>query len=285
MFTTIAQPASFTSLFSHHHHQHTSQPNNPSPLAPRHANLAPSRPPTTTMSMSPSKSQSQRIEHNHTTRQEKSITVATPPKRSYYADRYADRYANNPPKAQLARQKASRDQQRRDIFLNKVKRDRDEGRFDARSEQIQRINYLAQELRYREAIARSAPDVGSLMEEAEGGRGVGEGDGMVFDEGAEGMSGVEDERILEVFISQEEEYQAFLEELEHSRDIERQKSQQGDGSSPPSSQYDDEEDYENIFAELLDDDDHHNQHHQQHQHTVSSDQNDSMHDGMDMSCG
>ncbi|EGE79894.1 hypothetical protein BDBG_03147 [Blastomyces gilchristii SLH14081] len=272
MFTTISQPAPFTRLFSHHH---TSQPHNPSPLAPRHANLTSSQAPTT-MPMSHSKPQSPRIEHKHTHKQEKSTTTrATSPKQSYYADRYA----NNSPKAQLARQKASREQQRRDIFLNRVKRDRDEGRFDARSEQIQRINYLAQQRRYQEAIARSAPDVGPLMEEVEDGGGEGEGGGMVFDDGAEGLGGVEDERILEEFISQEEEYQAFLEELEPLWDIEQQ-SQQGDG--PPSSQYDDEEDYENIFAELLiGDDDQDNQH----QHTISSDQNDSMHDRMDMSCG
>ncbi|KLJ08494.1 hypothetical protein EMPG_16074 [Blastomyces silverae] len=127
---------------------------------------------------------------------------------------------------------------------------------------------------------------------------------MVFDEGVEGMGGVEDERILEEFISQEEEYQAFLEELERSRDIEQQQQSQqgdGDGSCPPSSQYDEEEDYENIFAELLDDDDeeeeedqrqHHRHQHQhqyqyqrQHHHTRSSEQNDSMNDGMDTSCG
>ncbi|PGG95290.1 hypothetical protein GX51_08288 [Blastomyces parvus] len=232
------------------------------------------------MPMPYSKFQSQPIEH--TSKQDKPTPTATPPKQSY-ADRHSNQFIRNSPAARLARQTASREQQRRDIFLNQVKRDRDKGRFDARSEQIQRINFLAQQRRHQEAIARAAPDVEPLMEEVEG-EGVG-GDGMVVDLGAEGKGGVEDERILVNLISQEEEYQAFLKELDRSRDITLQ-SQQG-GGCPPSSQYDEEEDYESIFAELLDDDDDDDdgrQHHQQHQHQ-HTDQNDSMNDGMDMSCG
>ncbi|KKZ65375.1 hypothetical protein EMCG_08794 [[Emmonsia] crescens] len=265
MFTTSVQPAPFTNLFSL-----TPQPRHPSPLAPRHANLAISHPVTT---MSHSKPQSQTIEHANT--QEKTTTPSPSLPKQSYADRYARQIRN--PAAQIARQNGSREK-RRDMFLNRVKRDRDEGRFEARGEQVQRINYLAQQRRYQEAIARSAPDFGPMMEEVEGGV-----DKMVFDEGGQGMGlgwkgdrgdGVEDELILEEFISQEEEYQAFLEELERSREDEQQSQQ-----CPPSSQYDDEEDYENIFADLLDDDHHRHQHHQ----NGTPGHNDSMNDGMDTS--
>lgn len=79
-----------------------------------------------------------------------------------------------------------------------------------------------------------------------------------------------DERILEEFISEEQDYQAFLEELERPGDIEQQSQ-----PVPASSQYDDEEIYEHIFAELLDDDHDH--------HTASLDHTDDMNDGMDTS--
>ncbi|OJD10539.1 hypothetical protein AJ78_08475 [Emergomyces pasteurianus Ep9510] len=217
----------------------------------------------------------------------------SPPKQ-LYADRYARLIRN--PAAQIARQSGSREK-RRAMFLDKVKRDRDEGRFEARSEQIQRINYLAQQRRYEEEIARSAPDFGPMMMEEEEGEGEGEDGGggeaeMVFDGGDQGMmgsrwkandrgDGVEDERILEEFVSQEEEYQAFLEELERSRETEQLPQQ-----CPPSSQFDDEEDYENIFANLLDNDDNDDDDDQQQQHNRrSTGQNDRMNDGMDTSYG
>ncbi|EGC43496.1 conserved hypothetical protein [Histoplasma capsulatum var. duboisii H88] len=257
MFTAITQQPPFTHLFSHA----------PQTFLPsHHANLVVPR------------HQLQIMEHDN--KQAKATT--SPPSRTLPRQSYAERYANQirNPAAKLACQRGSREK-RLGSFLNKVKHDRDEGRFEARSDQIQRTNYLAQLRRYQETLARSAPDFGPLMEEEEEEDVKVDDDGMVFDEGIQGIGvgarwkkdrgvGFEDERILEEFISEEQDYQAFLEELERSGDIEQQSQ-----PVPASSQYDDEEDYEHIFAELLDDDHDH--------HTASPDHTDDMNDGMDTS--
>ncbi|KAK2782196.1 hypothetical protein FQN52_001034 [Onygenales sp. PD_12] len=282
MFATIAHP---TPLESHFHFL----PSHPSPLSPRrnanmNMNLSPITPrpismspanphrsnkPTTSpsspftsppqpstsaspFSLSPTATTTRSPPPNPTTKQQSS-----------YATRYLTTIHN--PSAAIARQHASSLEKRRDVFLNKVKRDRDAGRFDARGEQIQRMDYLKQRRRYQEAIMRSAPDLDVDLDLDEGGMGV--RDEMVFEEGGEGMGMMEErgrgrwgeednDRILDEFISQEEEeFQAFLEQLENPSQPQAQTQQQlHQQHSPEGSQYDDEEDYDHIFVDLLDHD-------------------------------
>ncbi|EEH44540.1 uncharacterized protein PADG_00829 [Paracoccidioides brasiliensis Pb18] len=206
----------------------------------------------------------------HVDDNKKSRTSSPSLSRRSYAERYASQIRS--PSAQIVHQHASREKQR-DMFLNKVKRSRDEGRFEARSDQMQMINYLVQQRRYQEEIERSAPDFGEMMEEVEGGEGLmGFEDGQGVDSrwGSRG-DGVEEERILEEFISQEEQYQAFLEELESSRETEQPLQ-----PCPPSSHYDDEDYYETIFADLIGNG---------HGPAKSSGENDNGNDGMDTSQG
>ncbi|OAX81099.1 hypothetical protein ACJ72_04555 [Emergomyces africanus] len=122
MFATIAQPATpFTNIFSL-----PPQPRHPSPLAPRHAaNLSISHS-RTTMSSSSSKPQSPQTTTDNADKKDKTITPSPSLPKQFYADRYARQIRN--PAAQIARQHGSREK-RRDMFLNKVKRDRDEGRI------------------------------------------------------------------------------------------------------------------------------------------------------------
>ncbi|EEH39874.2 hypothetical protein PAAG_02063 [Paracoccidioides lutzii Pb01] len=261
MFTTVAQPSPSANLFSL-----PPQPLHPPPLNPRHAKRPRSHSYTT---MANSKPESQMKEHVDDNK--KNRTSSPSLSRQSYAERYASQIRWPP--AQIVRQHASREKQR-DMFLNKVKRSRDEGRFEARSDQMQMINYLVQQRRYQEEIERSAPDFGEMMEEVEGGEGLmGFEDGQGVDPrwGSRGDEVEAEERILEEFISQEEQYQAFLEELESSRETEQQLQ-----PCPPSSHYDDEDYYETIFADLIDNG---------HGQAKSSGKNDNVNDGMDTSQG
>ncbi|PGH18125.1 hypothetical protein AJ79_00753 [Helicocarpus griseus UAMH5409] len=243
MFTTFAHSSPISNPFAVS-----------SPLSPHNAGLPINRSSTSPMSR----------QREHTDRSKTSTTSLsfsspnsspTPRPRQSYADRYATQIRN--PSAKIARQHASLEK-RRDMFLNKVKRDRDEGIFEARGEQIQRITHLAQQRRYEEAIAQSAPDFGPMVIEEE--------------EGEVGDTNEVDERLLQELISQEEEYQAFIEALDRSGQIEPEQP------SATSSQYDDEEDYEHIFVDLLD----HDQYYAGASGHPNGGGNSNMHDGMDM---
>lgn len=80
----------------------------------------------------------------------------SPSTRAKYADRYANQVAN-PLKASnsLARSKT------RKMFLNRVKNERDAGRFEARGEQMMMAEYLADKRRWEESMKR---DVDGIME-------------------------------------------------------------------------------------------------------------------------
>ncbi|KAK2809883.1 hypothetical protein FQN50_003524 [Emmonsiellopsis sp. PD_5] len=262
--------------YPHHSNKPTPSPSSPFTSPPQPSTSTPTSP----FSFHPSTTT--------TTTTARSPTPNSKQQQSSYATRYLTKIHN--PSAQIARQHASSLEKRRDVFLNKVKRDRDAGRFDARGEQIQRMDYLAQRRRYQEAIMRSAPDL-DLDLDLEG-MGGGVGDEMIF-EGGEGMGmgmGMmgaargrwaedDNDRILDEFISQEEEeFQAFLEQFENPSQQQQQTQQQTlqqKQHSPEGSQYDDEEDYDHIFVDLLD-------HDHDHDHTGGESQRD---DSMDMSQG
>lgn len=85
-----------------------------------------------------------------------SPTSPSPSARPKYAERYANQIAN-PLKTStsLARSKT------RKMFLNRVKNERDAGRFEARGEQMMMAEYLADKRRWEESMKR---DVDGIME-------------------------------------------------------------------------------------------------------------------------
>ncbi|KAJ6004910.1 hypothetical protein N7540_012709 [Penicillium herquei] len=102
---------------------------------------------------------------------------------SKFADRYAAQVAN-PMKgsASLARSKT------RKMFLNRVRNERDEGRFEARGEQMMRADYMAEKRRWEQSMVRDMDRVQGSNEMLE--------DDMLPDES--------EIRALDEFISQEE---------------------------------------------------------------------------------
>ncbi|KAM5505077.1 hypothetical protein McanMca71_003396 [Microsporum canis] len=119
---------------------------------------------------------------------------------SHFAQRYAATIAR--PAARVTERRSR--ESRRDAFLNKVKRSRQSAQFEARSDQIQRSDFLEQQKQFNEEMARSAPPL----------------EGVEDDEGEEGedlychAQGEEiDEALLEDFIAQEEnEYMGLVED-------------------------------------------------------------------------
>ncbi|CEJ56097.1 hypothetical protein PMG11_02320 [Penicillium brasilianum] len=109
----------------------------------------------------------------------------TPSTRQRYAERYAAQIAN-PMRSttSLARSKT------RKMFLNRVKNERDAGRFEARGEQMMMAEYLADKRRWEESMAR---DVDGVLRGVEGDI---EDDGMLHDEA--------ELKALDEFVSQEE---------------------------------------------------------------------------------
>lgn len=83
-----------------------------------------------------------------------SPTSPSPSARPKYAERYASQIAN-PLKTSnsLVRSKT------RKMFLNRVKNDRDAGRFEARGEQMMMMEHLAEKRRWEESMARDADGV------------------------------------------------------------------------------------------------------------------------------
>ncbi|KAJ6166847.1 hypothetical protein N7470_002294 [Penicillium chermesinum] len=119
----------------------------------------------------------------------------SPSTRGKYADRFAAQIAN-PMKssASLARSKT------RKMFLNRVKDERDSSRFEARGEQMMRLDYLAEKRRWEESMARDM-DVVRDVDIEEG--------GMIPDEA--------DLRALDEYTSQEQAMEnAILETMGHA---------------------------------------------------------------------
>lgn len=80
---------------------------------------------------------------------------------SHFAQRYASSIAR--PAARVAERQSR--ESRRDNFLNKVKRSRQSDQFEARSDHIQRSDFLEQRRRFEEEMARSGPQLDNIEEE------------------------------------------------------------------------------------------------------------------------
>ncbi|KAL2014277.1 hypothetical protein VTN00DRAFT_1802 [Thermoascus crustaceus] len=169
-------------------------------------------------------------------------TTATKP--SPYAQRYASKISN--PLRNIS--PVSREK-RRDIFLNRVKRDREAGKFEARGEQLMMMEYVAEQKQWNEAMRRDADGIlrGYNLEEV-----VEEERELVRQDEA-------DIHALDEYIIPQEEQEMELALVENmERDQSGQQHHNGDAGvvarSPRSdrgSSYGDD-DYEDIFMDLAD---------------------------------
>ncbi|ODM19244.1 hypothetical protein SI65_05861 [Aspergillus cristatus] len=174
-------------------------------------------------------------------------TPLTPPasntKQSTYAHRYTTQTAN--PLSSIRRTTGTSPAaraQRRNLFLNKIKEDRDAGRFEARGEQLVLMEDVKEERQWRESMGRRAE---RIM------RGFGI-DGDVDGEGDLGLT--EDETVqLDEFLSQEQEMEMADMELLHSLEQEQQQQQQQRQwqQNGETNSFSDEE-YDDIFMDLPD---------------------------------
>ncbi|KAF3483813.1 uncharacterized protein GIQ15_03137 [Arthroderma uncinatum] len=118
---------------------------------------------------------------------------------SHFAQRYAATISR--PAARVTERQSR--ETRRDAFLNRVKRGRRANQFDARSDQIQRNDFLEQQKRFEEEMAKSGPQIEYLEDGDE-------------DEAEEYLAEQDedfDEALLEDFIAEEEnEYMALVED-------------------------------------------------------------------------
>jgi hypothetical protein len=129
--------------------------------SPSFVNIASSPAPFTFNTTFTSTSQHQQQQPNIFTPTSPSPTSPTPSTtRPRYAERYATQIAN-PMRSttSLARSKT------RKMFLNRVKNERDTGRFEARGEQMMMAEYLADKRRWEESMAR---DVDGVLRGVEG---------------------------------------------------------------------------------------------------------------------
>lgn len=117
----------------------------------------------------------------------------------------------------------------RKMFLNRVKDDRDSGRFEARGEQMMMAEHLADKRKWEESMAR---DVNSMVQGLEY-----EDDNMLPDQNQEADVDA-DVQALDEFVSQEEAMEMALQETS------------GPQSAPNVSFSDD--DYDDIFMALPD---------------------------------
>ncbi|KAJ5960404.1 uncharacterized protein N7479_007554 [Penicillium vulpinum] len=143
-----------------------------------------------------------------------------------YEARYASKIANPlQGAAGLARSKT------RKMFLNRVRHERDDGRFEARGEQMMHMEYIADRRRWEESMARDGEGVVGVFE------GEVDEDDMLPD----------DADVLHEFISQEEAIEMALRETQ-SAIPERVHHLRNDG---PGVQFSDDE-YDDIFMGLSD---------------------------------
>lgn len=163
-----------------------------------------------------------------------------------YGQRYISRISN--PLSNIFRSGSSpssslpvRNAKRRDAFLNRVKRDRDAERFEARGEQLMMMEYLSEEKKWKAAMQKDADRLFQQYNK------------YGAEEEQEGAMSDVDQYVLEEYLSEDQELDRVL--------IENQSGFQSPNFSPiravaisphsdRSSIYSDEE-YDDIFMDLL----------------------------------
>ncbi|PYI10193.1 hypothetical protein BO78DRAFT_394292 [Aspergillus sclerotiicarbonarius CBS 121057] len=156
------------------------------------------------------------------------------PSSSNYAHRYATNIPNPMNKHMMTSASPSA---RRNLFLNRVKRARDEGRFENRGEQLVLMELVAEEKRWGEGMRRRAERFGGVEEEEDG-------------EMEEGISDDMDAHALDEYL---QEQAAEMERVEYLNDMyqggHRQQSD-GSGGGGAGASFSDEEEYDDLFMDL-----------------------------------
>ena len=131
------------------------------------------------------------------------------------------------------------------MYLNRIRRDRQDGRFEERGEQIMRMEYVAERQKWDERMKRDADrlfavDLDAVVDE--------EGDGLAFSADVDADADADaDMRALDEYISAEQAVDSRVQDQHQSLD-------QGSGQSrylDDGASYSDEE-YEDIFMDLPD---------------------------------
>ena len=131
------------------------------------------------------------------------------------------------------------------MYLNRIRRDRQDGRFEERGEQIMRMEYVAERQKWDERMKRDADrlfavDLDAVVDD--------EGDGLAFSADVDADADADaDMRALDEYISAEQAVDSRVQDQHQSLD-------QGSGQSrylDDGASYSDEE-YEDIFMDLPD---------------------------------
>ncbi|EON62813.1 hypothetical protein W97_02038 [Coniosporium apollinis CBS 100218] len=136
-------------------------------------------------------------------------------------------------------------ERRRDLFLKKVQQDRDEKRWEARGDQIMKLDFVAERRRWEAEQARAAPNPDEPSEDSEYGEGYNDLP-MWSSQQTEARRSSQPEEEAEAVIQQEnEELDAMISMMEEQG----QTSQTSSIGSPGFGS--DDEDYDIIFSEIL----------------------------------
>lgn len=209
---------------------HAFLPTIPSPLSPRSANI-----------YGPSSTR-----HHHAMNQptdQKPNAAFTFDKSSLTSNSSAK---NNVPFSQRPIKRAPAPKQdelkdrRRNAFLRKVQNNRENKRYEARGEDIQRLEFVRKQREEREELATNAPSPSAEEEEEEY-----ELPGW----GSQSMDVVPDEDAVDEFVRDEEaEMQALLEYMPEEDGAMETPGSEGEGSE---NLWSDDADYDALFSELL----------------------------------
>ncbi|GFG25213.1 hypothetical protein IFM61606_05147 [Aspergillus udagawae] len=256
MFAAIppAQPYAFQASCSHYTSMH------PSLLSPRNSTLASTRPVNgvssastaytercTTSNTDRADSESTQAHHfSFSTENTNSTATATATTRSSpFSSRsrtsptYAQRYAtlsnplNNASRTYATSTSPSARNTRRTVFLNRIKADRDAGRFENRGEQLMMMEHVAEQKQWGELMRRRAD---GLMEAYQ-----------LNEDVREDMDGIDDAdvRALDEYVSEEQAMETALLETVHVPFGKTERTHDA------SSSFSDEE-YDDIFMGLAD---------------------------------
>ncbi|KAH8692695.1 hypothetical protein BGW36DRAFT_362245 [Talaromyces proteolyticus] len=168
-----------------------------------------------------------------------SFTPTSSEKESTYEQRFKSGSSNRPfakifgsPSSGSSSSTAHASKQRT-VFLNKVKRDRDNARFNARGESIMMMEHISEQKQWQERMRREADMIFQQYHLDEG---------ELSDEDLQ-MAVDSEQDVLEQILSHEDEMDALLENIpENETTVSPTKSEQS---------FDDDMDYEDIFKELV----------------------------------
>ncbi|KAL4918537.1 hypothetical protein BDW62DRAFT_62613 [Aspergillus aurantiobrunneus] len=240
-------------------------PARPSPLSPRRQSSSataftttttpsPNQPqfqsPTSIFSFSPSPSPSQIKAETTTTSSRSNTNTHTNPNAISPTPTYASRYKtaiSNPLLSHSSKRNFTSSASprarsvRRNAFLNRVKQDRESGRFEARADQLAYMEDIAEQKEWAEEMRLRAEEIQSRF-----GLGIDE-----EEEGEEYEGAHEDEadaQALDCFIEQERREMELLDRMESAGHLPYENEpRQSDGTSSFS-----DEEYDDIFMDLMD---------------------------------